>query len=99
MARLVSEINVLFDLVSGDDYVALSDSVVEFADCNRTKCVTISIVNDLELEKTETFTITLRRSPGLGRSISLGTVEAEIQISDNDSQYSSTLLQYFTYCL
>ena len=81
------ELNTLFDLVSGADYVALSDSEVEFAGCNRTKCVTISIVNDLELEKTETFTITLRRSSGLGSSISLGTVEAEIQIRDEDSQY------------
>ena len=99
MARLVSELNVLFDLVSGDDYVALSDSVVEFDGCQRSKCVTISIVNDLELEKTETFTISLKNSSVLGSTISLGTMEAEIQISDDDSQYSSTLLQYFTYCL
>ena len=81
------ELNPLFDLVSGADYIAPSDSVVEFAGCDRTKCVTISIVNDLELEKTETFTITLRRSSGLGSSISLGTMEAEIQIRDEDSQY------------
>ena len=80
-------LNTLFDLVSGVDYVALSDSVVEFAGCGRTRCVTISIVNDPELEQTETFTITLRRSSGLGSSISLGMVEAEIQIRDEDSQY------------
>ena len=85
--------------MSGDDYAALSDSVVKFGGCQRSKCVNISIVNDNALEMTKTFTISLKKSSVLDSSIRLGTMEGEIEINDDDSQYSSTLLQYFTYCL
>lgn len=56
--------------------------------CEKEKCVNISIVNDSELEMTETFNITLERTDDLNERIILCPVNGVIAISDNGCKYS-----------
>ena len=57
-----------------------------FDACERRSCVNVSIVDDLVLENTESFFVSLERAAGLDARIRLDPVEAEIEIIDNDSE-------------
>ena len=69
--------------MSPDDYIAPSNPVVKFLACEKSNCVSITIVNDNEQENTDTFDITLERSPDLNSNIRLGTVHGVIEITDD----------------
>ena len=43
-------------------------------------------MNDEELEKTESFTVTLERTPDLDSRIILASVNADIEIIDDESK-------------
>ena len=50
----------------------------------------VSIIDNEELENTESFSVLLTETPGLDVRITLDPVEAEIEIIDNDSEFSWT---------
>ena len=57
-----------------------------FGACDRRHCVNVSIVDDDVLEMTESFTVTLERTPGLNDRIKLNPVDGVIEIPDNDGE-------------
>ena len=59
-------------------------------ECERRQCTNVSIVDDEGLENTESFSVLLAETPGLDIRIMLNPVEAEIEIIDNDSEFSWT---------
>ena len=54
--------------------------------CETRHCVEVTIVNDEELEKTESFTVTLERTPDLDSRIILASVNADVEIIDDESK-------------
>ena len=66
------------------DYIEVS-RILSFPSCETRQCVNITIVNDLVNELIEEFNVTLERTIGLDRRISLQPVDARI-IIDNDSK-------------
>ena len=75
-------------LVSPMDYVSVS-TIVEFDECDILQCTEIPIVDDMIVELTESFSVTLERTPGLDSRITLKPVDGEIKIYDDDgTQYT-----------
>ena len=70
-------------LVSPMDYVSVS-TTLEFGSCDTRQCTEIPIVDDMIVELTELFFVTLERTPGLDSRITLDPVDGEIEISDDD---------------
>jgi hypothetical protein len=66
------------------DYGAVS-AILMFAACDTRQCVNVPIADDETLELTETFTVTLDRTPTLDTRITLNPVDGDIKILDNDS--------------
>ena len=66
------------------DYGAVS-SFLRFNSCQNRSCVNVSITNDMVVENSESFSITLERTDDLDSSIILNPVVGEIEITDNDS--------------
>ena len=71
------------------DYVDLA-TLLQFAACEQRVCVNITIISDGVPEDVESFFVNLERTPGLSGSISLDPVEAEINITDSNSTYTSS---------
>ena len=66
-------------------YLSLGfDESLLFSPCDRRICVNLTVENDETLEKTESFEVTLERTPGLDHRILLAPVTAEINIIDDD---------------
>ena len=61
-----------------------------FNRCARRECVVVSIIDDTTLENSETFHITLERTPGLSSDITLDPVNGVVEITDNDGKYCVT---------
>ena len=57
-------------------------TVLMFAACDTRQCENITIVDDETLELTETFTVTLDRTPALDTRITLSPVDGDINILD-----------------
>ena len=74
--------------VSTLDYDELVDAVLSFDASDLGSCVTVTIIDDLMDEPTESFNITLDRSPGLDGRIILRPVEGVIEINDNDGTHN-----------
>ena len=74
---------------SPGDYGSISETLT-FVECDRRQCMDVSIIDDEELENTESFSVLLTETPGLDVRITLDPVEAEIEIIDNDSEFSWT---------
>ena len=68
--------------VEGDDYERFID-LVRFASCQRTRCIDITIIDDLLLEDVELFNISLDQND-LGNGIRLEPNVSKIEIRDND---------------
>ena len=68
------------------DYLDLS-TILMFGACQRRSCVTVTIVDDDILEMTESFDVTLERTPGLDSRITLNPVDGVVEITDNDGEY------------
>ena len=89
----VTSFTISLSIESPMDYVDFHTTLT-FAPCQRRSCVNVSIVDDDVLELTESFSITLERTPGLDDRIELGPVDGEVQINDSDGMLicSSVLL-------
>ena len=72
---------------SGDDYNFLWQSLT-FPMCEQRICVSIPIVDNNELEGTESFTLSIFRN-GLDAHINLGPTTATAEIIDIDSKLIS----------
>ena len=73
-------------LESTVDYHHVS-TILEFDTCETRQCTEISIVDDMIVELTESFSVTLERIPGLDSRITLDPVYGEIEIIDDDGMY------------
>ena len=73
-------------LESTADYNHVS-TIVAFDTCNTQRCTEIPIVDNMIVELTESFFITLERTPGLDSRITLDPVDGEIEITDDDGVY------------
>ena len=65
------------------DYGFVSD-ILAFDACETRKCTEVPIVNDAIMEMTESFLITLERTPGLDSRIDLDPVNGVVEIIDDD---------------
>ena len=63
------------------DYTALS-TLLRFGRCEKTKCVTIAIVDDILPEEVESFNVTLEMTENVSPYVFLHTHEAVVQIFD-----------------
>ena len=80
---------VLLPLHPGNrwDYNPLRQLLVVLNSCETMKCVPIYIINDRAVERTESFGVTLGRTPDLDSRITLTRVDAVVQIRDDDGNY------------
>ena len=77
-------------LVSPDDYGSVS-TVLAFSACDTQQCIEIQIQDDIIVELTEPFSVTLERTPGLDSRIILDPVHSKIDITDNDGVFIISL--------
>ena len=68
------------------DYINVS-TILAFDTCDTRQCTEIPIVDDMIVELTESFFVTLERTPGLDSRITLDPVDGEIEITDDDGVY------------
>ena len=71
---------------STDDYGTVSNTLT-FAACQRSRCVDISIFDDLKVESEESFGIGLRRLSELDSRITINPSRATVTIIDDDGMY------------
>ena len=64
-----------------------SSKNLTFAASDTRQCTEIPIVDDMIVELTESFFVTLERTPGLDSRITLDPVDGEIKITDDDGVY------------
>ena len=62
-------------------------TILMFEACQKRSCVTVTIVDDDILEMTESFDVTLERTPGLDSRITLRPVDGVVEITDEDGEY------------
>ena len=67
------------------DYVSVY-TILKFDTCDTRQCTEIPIVDDMIAELTESFFVTLERTPGLDSRITLDPVKGEIEITDGDGK-------------
>ena len=78
--------SILYTTAAPSDYGSL-DMVLMFGECERRKCVNVTIVDDFEDELDENFFYHLEETPnGLHPNIELNPVDGEIVIEDNDGR-------------
>ena len=58
------------------------DSILMFSTCQRRSCVDVAIIDDVTLENTELFSVTLERTRGRESGLVLSPVDGEIEIID-----------------
>ena len=68
------------------DYSPIAGSL-RFNRCERRKCVVVPIVDDLMLEHSEVFLLTLERTPSLAGSITLDPVNGRVEVSDDEGKH------------
>ena len=76
---------ILTIVVAPVDYEALSTNLM-FAACEKRRCVNVTIVDDTIVEPCEIFYVTLERVPDLNSRISLSSMDAMIEIIDDDGK-------------
>ena len=79
----VFELKFIIFTVFPMDYVNVS-TILAFGTCNTQQCIEISIVDDMIVEMTESFFVTLERISDLDSRIRLDPVEEKVEITDND---------------
>ena len=57
---------------------------VTFAACQIRHCLTIFIINDLEVENEESFMVVLERTPDLKSNISINPTSGDVIINSDD---------------
>ena len=68
------------------DYIGVS-TILIFGACETRHCVDVTIVDDEVLEMTESFRVTLERTPDLHMRITLDPVDGVVEITDDDGMY------------
>ena len=63
-----------------------------FAACEKMFCQDITIINDLEVENTKSFRVTLGRTPDLDSRIFINPTRAEVIINDDDGMCYRALI-------
>ena len=58
-------------------------TILMFGACDKRRCLNVTIVDDEVLEMTESFTLTLERTPGLDSTIKLDPVDGVVNITDD----------------
>ena len=71
------------------DYGAVS-AILMFTACDTRQCENVPIVDDGTLELTETFIVTLERTPSLENNILLNPMNGDIDILENDGRKYGT---------
>ena len=66
--------------VATTDYSTVS-TILQFSACQRRVCVNITIQSDGVPEQTESFFVTLERTPGLDSKVTLDPLDGEIEIN------------------
>ena len=75
----------LFTLGPGEDYSVLANPTsLRFGACEPRSCVTVQIINDGELEETESFHVSLEADHGVSSRPILDPQQAAIYITDED---------------
>ena len=69
----------------------LQRAELRFPVCAKKQCLSVSIIDDLLLEDTETFTIHLEKSLGLSNKFTVDPSVKVINITDNDGVCALTL--------
>ena len=72
------------------DYSNVS-TILSFAECETRKCTEIPIRDDRIVELTESFLVSLKRTPGLDSRIDLDPVNGAIEIIEFDGVYTISL--------
>ena len=67
------------------DFTGFSHATLYFDACEREQTIEFPILNDLMVERTETFGLKLERTATLDESIRLGRTEATVEIEDDDT--------------
>ena len=81
---------------SPGDYFRVVLATLPFVACDRRSCLNLTIVNDLILENTEQFTLSLTRSADLDQRIFLDPVDAIVDIIDNDGTPTIANILHFS---
>ena len=85
---------ILNFVVESMDYGKLSAALsFTFSACGTRSCVNVDIVDDLVDEPEEFSHVTLGRTSGLDRRITLDPVDGRIEIIDDDGKYT-VLINY-----
>ena len=74
--------------------------VLMFSECERQRCLNVTVTQDLVKEPDEIFTVHMNRTIDLSPRIDLDPVDERIEIVDDDSEqfmYGSFWLLYFPY--
>ena len=69
--------------VSPADFTSLA-TVLSFDECDTRMCVSITIVDEMMVEMTESFDVTLDRTTSLDSRVTLGLADAVVEITDSD---------------
>ena len=72
------------------DYDPVS-TILAFGACDTRQCYQIHIVDDMMVELTESFFITLERTSDLNSRITLNPVDGRVEITDTDGILVSVL--------
>ena len=70
-------------VVSTMDYYSAS-TILTFGACDTQQCTEIPLVDDVIVELTESFFVTLERTPGLDSRITLDPDNGVVEITDDD---------------
>ena len=76
------------------DYVSVY-TILKFDTCDTRQCTEIPIVDDMIAELTESFFVTLERTPDLDSRIILDPVDGQITIIDSGKYLISNEVGYF----
>ena len=69
---------------SPQDFTSLQSALLSFDECDRLKCIGITIVDDSMVEMTESFDVILDRTTSLDSRITLGLADGVVEITEND---------------
>ena len=101
-SRILNTLVMLFSSISakGEDYIDPGyrgpNNFFRYDSCVQKDCYDITIVNDIEVEDAETFTVTLEFNIGRRRAVKLEGNTAKITIIDEDSMSSLDITEDIT---
>ena len=94
MTTMIVEVLIFFSVIVVSTSVS---TILTFGACDTRQCTEIAIMDDVIVELTESFLVTLERTPGLDSWITLDPVDGEVVITDDDG-VCSALLSVMSMC-